>query len=141
MSRIFKTVDDVEDAFYQAFQEGDMEAMSEVWFRHGEINCVHPMTPELGDLNSILISWEEIFDNAPEIEIEIEIRNRLEYGDIVVSVVHEYLTIPEDDREHPPVIATNIYHYANGSWHMISHHGSAVDRRVSQSEPRPVVIH
>lgn len=138
MSKIFENVDDVEQAFYNAFEQRDLETMASVWSLNDDVCCVHPMSHELTDRKSILASWDEIFANAPQISIEVEVRKRLRVGDTVVSIVHELLSVPEDNQAHPPVIATNIYQQRDGNWNLISHHGSPTPRMPDADESTTV---
>ncbi len=140
MSRTYENVDDVEQAFYNAFEHRDLETMASVWSRHDELCCVHPMSHELTDRKSILASWDDIFAHAPEINISIKVKKRLQFGDTIISIVHELLSVPEDNEAHPPVIATNIYQQRDGNWNMISHHGSPTPR-MSASAAEPKTVH
>ena len=142
MSKTYKSVDEVEQAFYDAFAKGDMDIMSNVWSDNADVCCVHPMSQELTDRDSILTSWSEIFSHAPEIQIEIEVQKRVEYGDFTVSIVHEHLSVPDDKQLHPPIITTNLYQNTDGDWHLISHHSSPTPRAKSvadEDEAEPTV--
>lgn len=141
MNKTYKNVDDVEQAFYDAFEERDLETMASVWSRHDEVCCVHPMSHELTDRKSILASWDEIFANAPEIKIEVEVKKRMRVGDTIVSIVHELLSVPEDNKAHPPVIATNIYQHHDGNWNMISHHGSPTPKLAGNANTQSRTVH
>ena len=134
MNKAYKSVDAAEQAFYDAFASGDMDTMTAVWSENKDICCVHPMSQELTDRDSVLTSWSEIFSHAPEIEIEIEVQKRVEYGDITVSIVHEHLSVPNDKQIHPPIIATNIYQNTDGDWRLISHHSSPTPRAKAASD-------
>ena len=39
---LFSTPQEVETAFYEAFEKGDLEAMMSVWADDDDIVCVHP---------------------------------------------------------------------------------------------------
>ena len=45
--RIFPTAQDAENAFYEALERADLEAMMAVWAEDEEIICVHPTGPRL----------------------------------------------------------------------------------------------
>ena len=64
-------VQSANERFYEAFNKRDIEAMNQVW-RNGErVTCVHPGWPPLKGFEPIMNSWEGIFKNSGNMEIQI----------------------------------------------------------------------
>ena len=71
MSLIFSSPQDAETAFYDAFQNGNIEAMMSIWSNDEDIICIHPNSPRLQGRELIQESWLQIF--ASEVEVRFEI--------------------------------------------------------------------
>ena len=56
--------DDVEAAFYEALQTGDLEKLMACWADDEEIVCVHPGGPRLLGASQIRSSFEAMFANG-----------------------------------------------------------------------------
>ena len=54
------------DAFYLAFNGGDLEQMSAIWAAKYPVVCIHPGWPPLFGRKAVLQSWERIFENSPQ---------------------------------------------------------------------------
>ena len=62
--RIFPTAQDAENAFYEALERADLEAMMSVWAEDEEIVCVHPSGPRLTGQDPVRESWRKILSGA-----------------------------------------------------------------------------
>ena len=60
-SKLYPTPDDAENAFYDAFERGDLPAMMAVWAEDEDIICVHPTGPRLCGQDQVRESWAKIF--------------------------------------------------------------------------------
>lgn len=142
MSLIFSSPQDAETAFYDAFQNGNIEAMMSIWSNDEDIICIHPNSPRLQGRELIQESWLQIF--ASEVEVRFEIADAQYIQDALLSIhiVHEYLYINGDRRRRPPVIATNVYQLTSKGWRMILHHASPSPGMRAQNDPNaPVILH
>src|SRR5690606_41598015 len=61
---IFSTADAVEEAFYDAMQRADLEAMMSLWADDEEVMCVHPGHRRLMGLDAIRASRAASFANG-----------------------------------------------------------------------------
>ncbi len=57
----FATPQEVEEAFYDAFERGDIESMMSVWSDDESVVCIHPVGPRLHGFEQIKESWQQIF--------------------------------------------------------------------------------
>lgn len=121
---VFATPDEAENAFYDAFQASDLEAMMSVWADQEFIECIHPISDRDRGRTAVEESWRRIFDGGLKVVLELSGIHRTQDALLAIHVVYEHFRTPEEDQQHPPVVATNIYQLIGGSWHMILHHAS-----------------
>ena len=58
------TAADVEAAFYDALNRGDVDALMELWAEDDEIYCIHPGGPRLYGHAAIHASWQAILERG-----------------------------------------------------------------------------
>lgn len=126
--------DDAEHAFYQAFENSDIDAMMHVWLDADYVECIHPMSNRVMGLPAIRESWKEIFQNEAEIEFETVNTRRIEHKDLAIHIVNETLLVNGTQRAQ--ILATNVYEKTGDSWHMILHHASPAPK-----EEKPTTVH
>ncbi|MZH02533.1 MAG: nuclear transport factor 2 family protein, partial [Nitrospinae bacterium] len=81
-------------SFYEAFNKRDIEAMKNVWGRDVNATCVHPGWPPLKGFEPILNSWEGIFKNSGNMEVQISDVQVLASSDLAwVSCIEKLYTI------------------------------------------------
>ena len=61
---IFTSPQDAAQAFYQAFEAKDVDAMMATWADDEEIVCVHPGGARLVGYEAVRASWERIFSGG-----------------------------------------------------------------------------
>ena len=127
----FETSDDAENAFYEAFQQLDIELMMTVWANTQDITCIHPGGTRLEGQLNIRDSWQKIFSQDNGIKFEINQKKIVKDGNIAIHHVIEAIYM--DGELQSEILATNIFRNESGSWHMILHHASP--------ELRPAILH
>jgi ketosteroid isomerase-like protein len=115
-----------EEAFYRAFERGDLDAMMAVWAGSPDICCIHPMGPLLTGPVAIHESWQEIFRAQLPRRFEIDCISRFEHGDLAVHVLHETIVLPLHRQRLPTLATTNIYRREASVWRMVMHHASVI---------------
>ena len=118
----FTEPQDVENAFYKAFETSDLEAMMQVWLDADYVECIHPMSHRLMGTIAIRESWQEIFNNNSAVEFQTVDTRRIEHKDLAVHIVNEHMLVDGDKRVQ--ILATNIYEKTPDGWRMILHHAS-----------------
>ena len=58
------SADDIEVAFYDALQKGDLEKLMACWADEDEVVCVHPGGPRLVGTGAIRAAFEGMFANG-----------------------------------------------------------------------------
>lgn len=131
---MYATVEFAEIAFYQAFEDANVEAMMAVWSDTAEISCIHPTGPVLVGLDTIRASWQQIFAGGSGVTVQISVLREYASDTQVVHLVEEQLTVTGNTAQQGHVFATNVYRMENGSWRMVSHHGTPAPRAVQTSK-------
>lgn len=130
------TADEVEAAFYEALQHGDLERLMACWADEDEISCVHPGGPRLIGMGTIRAAFEALFSNGC-IRAWPEALHCVESLTSSVHSVRERIEVlTEDGPRLAYVMATNVYHKTAQGWRMVAHHASAA----SMQEPQDAVV-
>ena len=112
---------EVESAFYEALNRGDIESLMLLWADDEEIVCIHPGGPRLHGHAAIQASWEAIFARGG-----LQIRpSQLHETHNLMSSVHtviEGITASGDEPAH--LVATNVYIKTPQGWRIVLHHVS-----------------
>jgi ketosteroid isomerase-like protein len=134
------TADDVEAAFYEALQRGDIDALMNCWADEDEIFCVHPGGPRLMGAEAIRTAFERMFGHGGTIQaIPARVRRVESLASAVHSVIERIEVLTPEGRRHAFVLATNVYHKTPQGWRMVAHHtspGSTQDPGDAQEAPR-----
>jgi ketosteroid isomerase-like protein len=114
-------------SFYEAFNKRDIEAMKKVWGKDANATCIHPGWPPLKGFKPILDSWEGIFKNSGNMEVQIFDVQVLASNDLAwVSCIEKLYTIAESGVLASNVFSTNLFHLEDDVWKMVMHHASPV---------------
>jgi ketosteroid isomerase-like protein len=129
--KIFPTAQDAENAFYEALERADLDAMMAVWAEDEEIVCVHPTGPRLSGQDQVRESWAQIFSGGARARVHITSQVAMSAMMMQVHSVHENFTVEGEQQgqsrgdAHPvPIVATNVYLRSGAGWRMIVHHAS-----------------
>ena len=126
-----EAVERVNAAFYEAFENADLDLMRELWLDHEESLCVHPGALPVRGAPAISRSWALIMANTPYIQffltdVEVSVR------DEVASVTCTENVLTADDRAGPDgfggarAVATNVFVRTADGWRLWIHHASPV---------------
>jgi uncharacterized protein (TIGR02246 family) len=136
-AKIFPTAQDAENAFYEALERCDLEAMMAVWAEDEDIVCVHPAGQRLAGQDQVRESWVRLFAAGPQARLQVS--NQVAISGVMLAVhsVHEQFTLPgakPGDAQPVPIVATNVYLRTAAGWKMIVHHASPAP---AQGDPPP----
>lgn len=117
------------EAFYRAFQQRDLEAMSAVWSHGIGSLCVHPGRQALRGWEEIRSSWAAIFRNTSQLRIDIEVIQTEMSGDLAYVVLTEGVLQEAGGRRSKALsLSTNIFENMAQRWYLVHHHGSPIMR-------------
>lgn len=125
MSVRFVTPEEVEAAFYRAFQELDQTLMTQVWSDDPDTVCVHPGGDLLRGNSSVIQSWIEVFSGARCPTLVYRAIQETADGTLAVHLVEEMIRPGgQQNAEASRVLATNVYRRGRNGWRMLVHHAS-----------------
>ena len=119
----FPTPQDAENAFYEALERADLEAMMAVWAEDEEIVCVHPTGPRLAGHEQVRESWRRIFSGGSGTRLQVTQQVTTQAMMVAIHSVHESAPAV-GNRKPATVVATNVYLRTAAGWRMILHHAS-----------------
>lgn len=123
---VYTSPQEVESAFYEALQRGDLEAMMSVWSEDEEIVCVQPGGPRLTGYALVRESWRRIFEGGTRLKVQLLALSTVHGPFNAVHSVIEQITVVGQKLLAAPVVATNVYVRGAHGWRMIVHHASPV---------------
>lgn len=136
------SADEIEAAFYEALQLGDIDKLMACWADEDEILCIHPGGQRVIGSGAIRASFEAIFANG-SINAKPERVHLLSTpGGSVHSVLERIEIMTTEGRQNAFAIATNIYHQTTHGWRMVVHHASpGTSRELQTTFGKPVLLH
>lgn len=120
----FTSADEVEAAFYSAFEMGDIQLMEAVLAEQG-VSCIHPGSLPIIGREGVLDSWAQILANLDEPVFRVERLSHTVADDIAIHLVAEHIAAGHQlDAETSLVLATNVYVRQKNGWRLQRHHTS-----------------
>jgi len=134
--------DDIETAFYEALQNGDIEKLMACWGDDDDIVCVHPGGARLVGPAAIRATFDAMFANGTIRAQAIKVRKVETMSASVHSVLERIEVLTEEGPRHAYVIATNVYHKTAQGWRLVAHHASpGTPREMQEVSETPTVLH
>ncbi|UUZ65272.1 nuclear transport factor 2 family protein [Polaromonas sp. P1-6] len=134
--------DDIEAAFYEALQSGDIEKLMACWGDEDDIVCVHPGGARLVGAGAIRASFDAMFFNGSIRAHAIKVRKVETMSASVHSVLERIEVLTDEGPRHAYVIATNVYHKTAQGWRMMAHHASpGTSHEMQEVSETPLVLH
>ena len=136
------SADEIETAFYEALQAGDLDRLMACWANEEDIICVHPGGPRLIGAVAIRNSFDIMFSHGP-------IRSfpeRLHKLETITSAVHNLIERVEihtaDGAQIAFVTSTNVYMRTAQGWRMVAHHASpGTPPEIHSDIDAPTILH
>ena len=147
MSRLTKPVlfaspEECEQAFYDALEGADAEAMADLWMQDDDVCCTHPGAPRLVGYHSVRASWAAILGAGP---LPIRTLGRRSFESPTLAVTHlveEVVVQQGAARQLVHVIASNAFAKTPSGWKMVMHIGVAAPQgQAVESEGPPGTVH
>jgi ketosteroid isomerase-like protein len=111
-------------AFYDAFEARDLDAMSDLWEHSDRTVCTHPGWSSLRGWAAIVASFTALFRNSQSLQFLLTEARATVDGDVGWVTVDENLL---GDQGGTTVAALNLFvREAGDRWRLVLHHGSAV---------------
>lgn len=140
---LFPTPEDAEQAFYEAAEAGDLDALMAVWAEDDEVVCVHPNGERLVGQAPIRESWRKILSSGRKLQVRLEQPVRWQGLMLAThSAIETVLIDGEGEALH--LAATNVFVRSAAGWRMLVHHASPVHgQSAGSSQPggAPPILH
>jgi ketosteroid isomerase-like protein len=134
--------DDIEAAFYEALQSGDLEKLMACWADEDDIVCVHPGGGRAVGAAAIRATFDAMFSNGTIRAQPEKVRKVDAMSASLHNVLERVELLTEEGPRHAYVIATNVYHKTAQGWRMVAHHASpATPRDMQEVSETPPVLH
>jgi ketosteroid isomerase-like protein len=115
------------EAFYAAFEQRDLDAMSNVWDHADHVVCTHPGWLPRRGWGAVAASWFALFTNGQNLQFILTDEQAATSGDLGwVSCVENILG---DGTSGGSVAALNVFVREEAVWKLVAHHGSPVATR------------
>lgn len=121
MSTGFEIPQDAEDAFYDAMEENNLDAMTAVWEESNDVVCVIPMIPARIGFNQVIEGWKPLIQGGVKIDVQIRHLHWIEMDDLAIHFVQEHISVMGQKQKQPPMYATNIYRKGDQGWQLLVH--------------------
>ena len=110
-------------AFYDAFEARDLDAMSDIWEHSDRVSCTHPGWSVLRGWGAVAASWLAMFQGPQQIQFILTDEHVEVDGDLGWVTVDENII---GDQTGSTVSALNVFVRGDDGWRLVAHHGSAV---------------
>ena len=136
------TADDIEAAFYDALQNGDIDKLMACWADEDEIVCVHPGGPRVVGAGAIRATFESMFANGSIRAWPERVRKTQAMASAVHNLLERVEVLTPAGPKNAWVIATNVYHRTAQGWRMVAHHASpGTPSDIQEVADAPQVLH
>jgi ketosteroid isomerase-like protein len=134
--------DEVEAAFYDALQSGDIDKLMACWADEDEIVCIHPGGPRVVGPVAIRATFESMFANGSIRAWPQQLRKTQGMASAVHNVLEKVEVLGPDGPAQAWVIATNVYHKTAQGWRLVAHHASpGTPSEIQEVSGSPQILH
>ncbi len=116
--------DEIEQQFYEALQQGDVERLMAVWSDDDDIFCVHPGGARVVGLRAIRSAFEALLANGGVDVRPDKVRRVQTHACAVHSVLEQIRLMTPEGPQSAWVVATNVYVKTAFGWRLVAHHAS-----------------
>jgi len=136
------TPDDIEAAFYDALQTGDITRLMACWADEDDIVCVHPGGARLVGAGAIQAAFEALFANGGIPARPERVRKVASLASAMHNVLERVEVMTQQGPQQAYVIATNVYHRTAQGWRLVAHHASPGSLQdAEEASDGPQVLH
>jgi ketosteroid isomerase-like protein len=135
--------DEVEAAFYDALQRGDIDKLMACWADEDEIFCIHPGGPRVVGATAIRATFEAMFAEGGAVRAWPErVRKIVSVASSVHNLIERVEVLAPGGPTQAWVIATNVYHRTAQGWRLVAHHASpGTTSDLQEVSDAPAVLH
>ena len=120
---IYTSPQDVAQAFYQAFEARDIDAMMATWADDEDIVCIHPGGVRHVGYDAVRASFEHLFSGSAKLSFRVDQAVLIETVGLAMQSAVEHLRAG-DEGARGAAIATNVLMRTPSGWRVVCHHAS-----------------
>ena len=120
---IYTSPQDATQAFYQAFEARDIDAMMATWAEDEDIVCIHPGGIRHVGYESVRQSFEQLFSGNGKLTFRLDQVVLLETVGLAMQSTIEHLHVA-DESARGIAVATNVLMRTPSGWRVVCHHAS-----------------
>ncbi len=118
---------EVNKIYYKAFENFDLESMSQIWVNADDVVCIHPGWDVLLGWDKVKQSWQKIFSEQTLLKFTIRNPKILILDSIGIITCTEEIFISSTSAITQTFFATtNMYRKTQSGVKMFYHHSSAI---------------
>jgi len=117
-------------AFYDAFNARDFDAMEALWSRSGAVACIHPGWAPLTERDAVMQSWRAILGNPQTPEIRCQDPQVVLWDEMALVVCFERLG-------DAVLAASNLFRLEEGIWRLVHHQAGPAAEAPEDDGPPP----
>jgi ketosteroid isomerase-like protein len=134
--------DEIEAAFYDALQKGDIDKLMACWADEDDMVCIHPGGPRVIGAGAIRATFEAMFANGSIRAWPERVRKTESLASAVHNLIERVEVAGPEGPRNAWVIATNVYLKTAQGWRMVAHHASpGTESAVQEVSLTPTVLH
>jgi ketosteroid isomerase-like protein len=134
---IYTSPQDVAMAFYQAFENKDLDAIMAVWADDEEIVCVHPGGTRHVGYEAVRGAFEQIFAGESKLRFRLDEVVMVETVGLALQSAVEHV-YAGDATLRGIVVASNVFMRTPSGWRMVCHHASPAPATPSSAPAGPL---
>ena len=120
---IYTSPQDVSQAFYQAFEARDIDAMMATWAEDEDIVCIHPGGMRHVGYESVRLSFEQLFSGSTRLTFRLDQVVLLETVGLAMQSAIEHLHAGEEGAR-GAAVATKLQISTPSGLRIVCHHPS-----------------
>jgi ketosteroid isomerase-like protein len=120
---IYTSPHDAIQAFYQAFEARDLDAMMATWAEDEEIVCIHPGGVRHVGYDSVRHGFEQLFSGNGKLSFRLDQVVVMETVGLAMQSTIEHVQAG-DESTRGVAVATNVMMRTPSGWRVVCHHAS-----------------
>jgi ketosteroid isomerase-like protein len=122
-----ETLMEVNKNYYKAFENFDLDTMSQIWSNTDDVVCIHPGWDILIGWEKVREGWKKIFMEETLLKFTIRNPNAIILDDIgIVSCVEEIFISSRDTISQTFIATTNLFKATEQGIKLFYHHSSPI---------------
>lgn len=118
---------EVNKNYYKAFENFDIETMSQIWSNTDDVICIHPGWDILVGWERVKEGWKKIFMEETLLKFTIRNPNTIIWDNIgIVSCIEEIFISSRDTISQTFIATTNVFKETEQGLKLFYHHSSPV---------------